>query len=143
MDRRSYAAGAGTLVVAALAGCPRPDGGGGPTVEGADLSLAAGETAAATVQAENVDRLRFGAPFLDSGTVAAESFEVSPRPDATAESFPPEWRWTDPRASVEATMTVRADAGAAGETVGYTVTAALGDREVTEEYEIAVGDASG
>lgn len=118
MNRRGYLV-RGTLGLVggvALAGCQAPgtDGGSdGPTVEGSDVTLAPGETAPVTVTGRNVDRLSFGVPFLDSERLAVESFDVSPTADATLESYPPTWTWTDPQSSVEATMAVRAADGAA------------------------------
>jgi len=138
MDRRGYATRVGSLAAVALAGCLRADGGGGPVVEGSDVTLAPGERASVTVRAENVDRLRFGVSFLDSDAVTAESFDVTPSPDAVMESFPPVWSWNDPQSSVEATMVLRASADAPDVTVSYDVTAALGDDEVTEAFDVEV-----
>jgi hypothetical protein len=138
MHRRGYATQVGALAAVTLAGCLRADGGGGPVVEGSDVTLAPGERASVTVRAETVDRLRFGVSFLDSDAVAVESFDVTPPPDAVAESFPPVWSWDDPQSSVQATMALRASEDAPAVRVSYSVTAALGDDEVTEAFDVEV-----
>jgi hypothetical protein len=80
---------------------------GAPSVDAATVELGPGEEATVTVTAENVGSMSintFVAPADSSReskpVVGLDEENLSPSPTSVAESMPPDWNWSPPRATI-------------------------------------------
>lgn len=118
---------------------------GEPTVEGDEPNLTPGSDTTVTVKASNITGMHFSKiPDRDVIEFDFASENLSPAPDTTAESYPPQWAWSS-RTSVtfDAPVSVAADAEPGEYPFEVTVSVRTdndGSSSSTEEFIITIAE---
>lgn len=107
-------------------------------VEGTAPTLSPGTDATISARAYNVDRLQFRIPGPQPYQAQATEFEVSPSPDAGADSFPPIWFWDSPQPAVDASMVVSVPGNADAGKYTYAVEARKDSTQVTATFTATI-----